>query len=80
MSSKLTTSAPIAAKAGELIDAALASQPIDPIVTAPQRRRQFRLIEGGKKVSVLNSSTGCPNSYSTGGCGYWPLSIPAGPF
>jgi IS1 family transposase len=33
---------------GELIDAALATQPIDPVVTAPQRRRAFRVIEGGK--------------------------------
>lgn len=34
---------------GELIDAALATQPIDPVVTAPQRRRQFKVIEGGRK-------------------------------
>jgi IS1 family transposase len=34
---------------GELIDAALATQPIDPVVTPPQRRRQFRVIEGGRK-------------------------------
>jgi IS1 family transposase len=33
---------------GELIDAALATQPIDPVVTAPDRRRRFRVIEGGK--------------------------------
>jgi hypothetical protein len=33
---------------GELIDAALATQPIDPVVTAPDRRRQFRVIQGGK--------------------------------
>jgi hypothetical protein len=33
---------------GELIDAALATQPIDPEVTAPDRRRRFRVIEGGK--------------------------------
>lgn len=33
---------------GELLDAALATQPTGPIVTAPQRRRAFRLIEGGK--------------------------------
>jgi hypothetical protein len=32
---------------GELIDAALATQPIDPVVTAPDRRRRFRVIEGG---------------------------------
>jgi hypothetical protein len=34
---------------GQLIDAALATQPIEPIVTAPDRRRRFRVIEGGKK-------------------------------
>ncbi|TMI99833.1 MAG: transposase [Alphaproteobacteria bacterium] len=33
---------------GELLDAALATQPIDPVVTAPDRRRAFRVIEGGK--------------------------------
>jgi hypothetical protein len=33
---------------GELFDAALATQPIDPVVTAPDRRRAFRVIEGGK--------------------------------
>lgn len=33
---------------GDLIDAALATQPIDPVVTAPERRKQFRVIEGGK--------------------------------
>jgi hypothetical protein len=33
---------------GDLLDAALATQPIDPIVTAPDRRRRFRVIEGGK--------------------------------
>lgn len=33
---------------GELIDAALATQPIDPVVTAPDRRKRFRVIEGGK--------------------------------
>jgi hypothetical protein len=33
---------------GELLDAALATQPIDPVVTAPDRRRRFRVIEGGK--------------------------------
>jgi hypothetical protein len=32
---------------GELIDAALATQPIDPVVTAPQRRKRFRVIDGG---------------------------------
>ena len=35
---------------GELIDAALATQPIDPVVTAPDRRRQFRVIRGGKRM------------------------------
>jgi hypothetical protein len=33
---------------GELIDAALATQPIDPVVAAPDRRRAFRVIDGGK--------------------------------
>jgi len=33
---------------GNLLDAALATQPIDPVVTAPDRRRTFRVIEGGK--------------------------------
>ena len=33
---------------GELLDAALATQPIDPVVTAPDRRRAFTVIEGGK--------------------------------
>jgi hypothetical protein len=33
---------------GELLDAALATQPIDPVVTAPDRRRRFRIIQGGK--------------------------------
>lgn len=33
---------------GELIDAALATQPTDPVVTAPQRRRAFQVIQGGK--------------------------------
>ena len=33
---------------GDLLDAALATQPIDPVVTAPDRRRTFRVIEGGK--------------------------------
>ena len=33
---------------GELLDAVLATQPIDPVVTAPDRRRRFRVIEGGK--------------------------------
>lgn len=34
---------------GELIDAALATQPIDPVITAPDRRRQFRVIDGGRE-------------------------------
>jgi len=33
---------------GELLDAALATQPITPVTTAPDRRRRFRVIEGGK--------------------------------
>jgi hypothetical protein len=34
---------------GELVDAAaLATQPVDPVVTPPARRRQLRVIEGGK--------------------------------
>src|SRR4051812_38630376 len=33
---------------GDLLDAALATQPIDPVVTAPDRRRLFRVIEGGR--------------------------------
>jgi IS1 family transposase len=36
---------------GDLLDAALATQPIDPVVTAPDRRRRFRVIEGGKSGS-----------------------------
>jgi hypothetical protein len=34
---------------GELPDAAIATQPITPTTTAPDRRRQFRVIEGGKQ-------------------------------
>jgi IS1 family transposase len=34
---------------GDLLDAALATQPIDPVASPPDRRRQFRVIEGGKK-------------------------------
>jgi IS1 family transposase len=33
---------------GELIDAALATQPTGPVVTVPERRRRFRVIEGGR--------------------------------
>lgn len=32
---------------GELLDAALATQPITPTATAPDRRKRFRVIEGG---------------------------------
>jgi hypothetical protein len=32
---------------GDLIDAALATQPIAPETTAPDRRKRFRVIEGG---------------------------------
>lgn len=34
---------------GELLDAAIATQPIDPIVTARDRRKRFQVIQGGKK-------------------------------
>jgi IS1 family transposase len=33
---------------GDLLDAALAALPIEPTTTAPQRRRRFRVIEGGQ--------------------------------
>jgi len=33
---------------GDLLDAAMATQPIDPIVTAPDQRKRFRVIDGGK--------------------------------
>ena len=33
---------------GDLLDAALATQPITPTTTAPDRRRRFRVISGGK--------------------------------
>lgn len=33
---------------GELIEAALATQPIAPETTAPHQRKRFRVIEGGK--------------------------------
>jgi IS1 family transposase len=33
---------------GELIDAALATQPITPVPTAPEQRRKFTVIDGGK--------------------------------
>ena len=32
---------------GDLLDAALATQPIKPITTAPDRRKRFKVIEGG---------------------------------
>lgn len=33
----------------ELIEAALVTQPITPVTTAPQRRKNFRVIDGGKR-------------------------------
>jgi hypothetical protein len=33
---------------GELLDAALSVAPHEPTTTAPDRRRQFRVIEGGQ--------------------------------
>ncbi len=33
---------------GDLIDAALATQPITPVPTAPERRKLFTVIKGGK--------------------------------
>jgi transposase InsO family protein len=33
---------------GDLLDAALATQPIASITTAPDRRRRFRVIQGGR--------------------------------
>jgi hypothetical protein len=36
---------------GDLSDAALATQPITPTVTAPDRRKRFRVIEGGKSLA-----------------------------
>jgi IS1 family transposase len=33
---------------GDLLDAAIATQPIDPVVSAPDRRKRFKVIEGGK--------------------------------
>lgn len=32
---------------GQLIDAAIATQPIDPVIPAPQRRKRFQVIDGG---------------------------------
>jgi hypothetical protein len=34
---------------GELLDAALAVAPREPIETLPDRRQRFRVIEGGKQ-------------------------------
>jgi hypothetical protein len=34
---------------GDLIDAALATQPIAPVTTAPERRKRFTVIDGGRK-------------------------------
>ena len=34
---------------GNLIDAALATQPITPVTTAPERRRAFRVIDGRRE-------------------------------
>jgi hypothetical protein len=34
---------------GELLDAALAVATLDPTDTAPDRRRRFRVIDGGKQ-------------------------------
>ena len=33
---------------GDLLDAALATQPITPVTTAPDRRKRFRIIDGGR--------------------------------
>jgi hypothetical protein len=33
---------------GDLVDAALATQPIAPKVTPPDRRRMFTVVQGGK--------------------------------
>jgi IS1 family transposase len=32
---------------GELVDAAIATQPIEPVISAPQRRKRFQVIDGG---------------------------------
>jgi IS1 family transposase len=34
---------------GDLLDAALATQPITPVTTAPDRRKRFQVIEGGRE-------------------------------
>ncbi len=36
---------------GDLVDAALATQPITPVTTAPDRRKRFTVIEGGRGES-----------------------------
>ena len=33
---------------GDLLDVALATQPIDQVITAPDRRKRFTVGEGGK--------------------------------
>jgi hypothetical protein len=33
---------------GDLLEAALATPPIDPVTTAPDRRKRFAVVEGGK--------------------------------
>jgi hypothetical protein len=33
---------------GDLIDAALATQPITPVPIAPDRRKLFKIVQGGK--------------------------------
>jgi hypothetical protein len=37
----------------KLLDAALATQSITPVPTAPDRRQGFRVIEGGRRNSLL---------------------------
>jgi IS1 family transposase len=37
---------------GDLIDAALATQPIMPTTTAPDRRRRFRVVQGGRNTET----------------------------
>jgi hypothetical protein len=37
---------------GELIDTALATQPINPIPTAPEMRKRFKVIEGGREQFI----------------------------
>jgi hypothetical protein len=37
----------------KLLDAGLATQPITPVPTAPDRRQGFRVIEGGRRNSLL---------------------------